>query len=160
MAVHETNQRQKNRMTELLLRYFGGNLQGKTFAVWGLAFKPNTDDLRDAPSRYLIEGIWSHGGAVRAYDPKAMPNCAASYGSRDDLTLVATKEEALEGADALLICTEWRSFWSPDFALIRRSLNHPVIVDGRNLYDPVDLAAQGIHYFGIGRGESVQRTGL
>jgi len=158
-AVHDTNQRQKNRMTELLLRFFGGNLQGKTFAVWGLAFKPNTDDMRDAPSRYLIEGIWSHGGAVRAYDPKAMPNCAEIYGSRADLRLVDSKEEALQGADALLICTEWRSFWSPDFALIRRSLSHPVIVDGRNLYDPVELAALGIHYFGIGRGESVQQPG-
>jgi len=157
-AVHDTNQRQKNRMTELLLRYFGGDLTGKTFAVWGLAFKPNTDDMRDAPSRYLLEGIWSHGGAVRAYDPKAMPNCAAIYGERADLVLTSTKEEALAGADALAICTEWRSFWSPDFAAIRSLLKHPVIVDGRNLYDPVQLAQAGIHYFGIGRGESVRRS--
>jgi UDPglucose 6-dehydrogenase len=157
-AVHDTNQRQKNRMTELLLRYFGGDLTGKTFAVWGLAFKPNTDDMSDAPSRYLLEGIWSHGGAVRAYDPKAMPSCAAIYGERADLVLTATKEEALAGADALAICTEWRSFWSPDFAAIRTALKHPVIVDGRNLYDPVRVAEAGLHYFGIGRGESVRRN--
>ena len=156
-AVHDTNQRQKNKLAERVMQRLGANLEGKTIAVWGLAFKPNTDDMREAPSRFLLENIWSCGGKVRAFDPEAMDACHAIYGDREDMTYVASKDEALEGADCLVICTEWRTFWSPDFEAIKQALNEPVIVDGRNLYDPHYLASIGIEYYGIGRGLSVAK---
>ena len=157
-AVHDTNQRQKNRLSELVMEHMGADLSGKTLALWGLAFKPNTDDMREAPSRYVMEGLWSCGGSVRAYDPRAMSACADIYGERDDLTLVASKEEALEGADALVICTEWKAFWSPDFELIKRTLSEPRIFDGRNLYNPAYMEELGIQYYGIGRGLTLRRA--
>ena len=156
-AVHDTNQRQKNKLGERVIQRLGANLEGKTIAVWGLAFKPNTDDMREAPSRFLLENIWSCGGKVRAFDPEAMDACHAIYGDRDDMAYVTSKDEALEGADCLVVCTEWRTFWSPDFKAIKRALNEPVIVDGRNLYDPSHLASMGIEYYGIGRGLSVKQ---
>ena len=154
-AVHDTNQRQKNKLAERVMERLGANLEGKTIAVWGLAFKPNTDDMREAPSRFLLENIWSCGGNVRAFDPEAMDACHALYGDREDITYVDSKDEALEGADCLVVCTEWRTFWSPDFEAIKAALNNPIIVDGRNLYDPHYLASIGIEYYGIGRGLSV-----
>ena len=154
-AVHDTNQRQKNKLAELVMQHLGADLDGKTIAVWGLAFKPNTDDMREAPSGYVMEGLWSCGGKVRAYDPQAMAACADIYGERDDLVFTQTKEEALEGADALVICTEWKAFWSPDFEAIKATLSEPVIFDGRNLYNPAYMAEVGIKYYGIGRGLSL-----
>jgi UDPglucose 6-dehydrogenase len=155
-AVHDTNQRQKNKLAERVMTCLGANLTGKTIAVWGLAFKPNTDDMREAPSRSLLENIWSCGGQVKAFDPEAMEACKAIYGARDDMTYVTNKDEALEGADCLVICTEWKTFWSPDFEAIKTALAEPIIIDGRNLYDPNYLAKIGIEYYGIGRGLSVK----
>ncbi|QIB66141.1 UDP-glucose dehydrogenase family protein [Kineobactrum salinum] len=151
-AVHDTNQRQKNKLAERVMARLGSDLSDKTIAVWGLSFKPNTDDMREAPSRYLIEGIWSYGGRVRAFDPQANGACRELYGERGDLALCGSKEEALQGADALVICTEWKAFWSPDFELIKRELSLPLIFDGRNLYNPAQMEELGIEYYGIGRG--------
>ena len=111
--------------------------------------------MREAPSRYLMEGVWSCNGTIRAYDPQASAACQAIYGERPDLCLVNSKEEALDGADALVICTEWKAFWSPDFDDILARLKNPVIIDGRNLYNPAQLRELGIEYYGIGRGESL-----
>ncbi|MFV0277158.1 MAG: UDP-glucose dehydrogenase family protein, partial [Parahaliea sp.] len=154
-AVHDTNQRQKSKLAERVIARLGFDLSGKTIAVWGLAFKPNTDDMREAPSRYVLEGIWSCGGKVRAYDPQAAGSCRRIYGERDDLVLTEHKEEALEGAEALVICTEWKAFWSPDFELVKQRLQLPIIFDGRNLYNPAHMEELGIEYYGIGRGRSL-----
>ena len=156
-AVHNTNQRQKHKLAEKLSAKLGTDLTGKTIAVWGLAFKPNTDDMREAPSRYLMESIWESGGCVSAFDPQANSACAKIYGARGDLLLCDSKEAALAGADALVICTEWKAFWSPDFELIKRELRLPLIIDGRNLYDPDYMHEIGVDYYGIGRGLSLQR---
>ncbi|HID72594.1 TPA: UDP-glucose/GDP-mannose dehydrogenase family protein [Candidatus Micrarchaeota archaeon] len=133
--------------------YFDGSLQGKTMAVWGLAFKPNTDDMREAPSRVLMERLWQSGASVRAYDPVAMAETQRIYGQRDDLVLCDSAESALEGADALVVVTEWSVFRSPDFDVIKASLSHPAIFDGRNIYEPEQMRGLGIDYFGIGRGQ-------
>jgi len=154
-AVHERNERQKQKLPQRLIGRFGSDLSGMRFALWGLSFKPNTDDIREAPSRYLMEAIWEHGGSVSAFDPQAGEACRAAYGDRADLVITPGKEEALEGATALLICTEWKAFWSPDFALIKSSLAEPVIIDGRNLYNPAQMEEMGIEYYGIGRGRSI-----
>lgn len=158
-AVHDTNQRQKNKLAERVMMRFGGNLSGKTIAVWGLAFKPNTDDIREAPSRLLLENVWSCGGRVRAFDPQAMAACAALYGEREDIEYVDNKDAALDGADCLVICTEWKTFWSPDFEDMKQRLRTPVIIDGRNLYNPAYMDELGIEYYGIGRGRSVKTPG-
>ena len=150
-AVSTVNDQQKNRLFEKISTYFDGDLQGKTIALWGLAFKPGTDDMREAPSRYLMEALWQQGAQIRAYDPHAMEATQDIYGVRDDLKLYGTKEAALTGADVLVVCTEWKPFWSPDFAHILETLNYPVIFDGRNLYDPKRLQEQGIQYYAIGR---------
>jgi UDPglucose 6-dehydrogenase len=154
-AVTRVNDRQKHVLFEKMKMHFGGNLKGKTVALWGLAFKANTDDMREASSRTLMEALWAAGANVRAYDPVARSEAQRIYGERPDLVLCERLEEALEGADALAIVTEWREFRSPDFDLIKGSLSEPVIFDGRNLYDPKMLKHQGIHYYGIGRGEPV-----
>ena len=156
-AVHNTNERQKQKLAERVTARLGADLTGRTIAVWGLSFKPNTDDMREAPSRVLIETIWSAGGKVKAFDPQAMDACEAIYGPRDDMHYCATKEEALDSADCLVICTEWKLFRAPDFEDIKKRLITPVIIDGRNLYNPEDMEAAGIEYFGIGRGRSVNR---
>ncbi|TGP41327.1 UDP-glucose/GDP-mannose dehydrogenase family protein, partial [bacterium M00.F.Ca.ET.230.01.1.1] len=150
-AVEERNNAQKSVLFDKVNHYFKGALKGKTFAVWGLAFKPNTDDMREAPSRTLMEALWAAGAKVQAYDPEAMQECQAIYGLRDDLLLCGTKEAALRGADALLICTEWKSFRAPSFDALKDALTTPVIFDGRNLYDPKVIARYGIEYFSIGR---------
>ena len=158
-AVEAVNRRQKGRLFEMVVRHYGGReaLAGKTFALWGLAFKPNTDDMREAPSRVLMEALWDAGARVQAFDPEAMEETQRIYGQRDDLSLVGTRDAALKGADALIVCTEWKAFRAPDFDLMRDSLADPVIIDGRNLYDPERLAESGWHYYGIGRGETVRR---
>lgn len=154
-AVEDRNAKQKRLIFEKIERHFGGDLAGRVFAVWGLAFKPNTDDMREAPSRVLLEALWSRGARVRAYDPEAMSECRRIYGDRDDLELAENKYAILKGADALVVMTEWRSFQAPDFAEIRSSLKSPIIFDGRNIFNPASLERQGIAYYGIGRGRSL-----
>ena len=150
-AVQNVNSRQKSRLFEKVDAFFQGDLNGKTFAVWGLAFKPNTDDMREAPSCVLMEALWQAGATVQAYDPEAMEECQRIYGSRSDLKLMGTKESALKGSHALIVCTEWKQFRAPDFELIKEQLENPVIFDGRNLYDPARMQGQGLGYFAIGR---------
>jgi UDPglucose 6-dehydrogenase len=150
-AVEEVNDRQKHYLFNRLREHFGGDLAGRRFALWGLAFKPNTDDMREAASRRLMESLWEAGASVQAFDPKAMDEARRLYGDRPGFTLCDSPEAALEGCDALVILTEWNQFRSPDFDLIRARLNEPVIVDGRNLYDPAPLASRGFHYYAIGR---------
>jgi UDPglucose 6-dehydrogenase len=150
-AVTAVNDEQKHRLFEKVADYFNGDLNGKTVALWGLAFKPGTDDMREAPSRLLMEALWRQGASVRAYDPHAMEATQAIYGSRSDLLLCGTKEAALSGADILVVCTEWKPFWSPDFNEIKAALTYPVIFDGRNLYNPSRLKEHGLQYFAIGR---------
>ncbi len=155
-AVDQVNQKQKQVLFDKIKHRFGGNLQGKTFALWGLAFKPNTDDMREASSRTLMEQLWKSGATIRAYDPVAMEECEHIYGQRDDLVLCADANEALENSDALIIVTEWTEFRSPDYDHIKSTLAYSVIFDGRNLYDPSYLKNQGIEYFAIGRGDSIK----
>ncbi len=155
-AVDLVNQAQKSKLAGYIQKHFGGQLRGKTFALWGLSFKPNTDDMREAPSRVLMEALWAQGARVQAYDPVAMEETQHIYGLRDDLKLVGTKEAALEKADALVICTEWKNFRAPDFDLLKATLKNPVIFDGRNLYDPVRMAERGFDYYAVGRGKSVK----
>jgi UDPglucose 6-dehydrogenase len=152
-AVEAVNNRQKTTLFTKLARHFGGadKLAGKTIAVWGLAFKPNTDDMREAPSRVLIEALWAAGAKLQAYDPVAMEEARRIYGERDDFTLVGNKYSALEGADALVICTEWQQFRAPDFEEMESLLKGKVIVDGRNLYNPDRLAGDEWKYYAVGR---------
>ena len=154
-AVEAVNDRQKDKMFELVSRHFDGKLSGRTIAVWGLAFKPNTDDMREASSRNLLASLWAAGARVRAYDPEAMEEAARIFGARDDLALVESPAAALEGADALVVVTEWKAFWSPDFNRVRAALSEPVLFDGRNIFDPAEVEAAGLAYYGIGRGRSV-----
>jgi len=155
-AVEAVNYRQKEKLFEQIAHHFNGELQGKTFAVWGLSFKPNTDDMREASSRVLMESLWAAGAKVQAFDPEAMEETQRIYGNRDDLRLMGTKESALQGADALVIVTEWQNFRAPDFDLIKASLAEPVIFDGRNLFEPARMEQKGFKYYGIGRGMSVR----
>jgi UDPglucose 6-dehydrogenase len=150
-AVESVNRRQKRLVFEKIRDHFNGDLQGKTIALWGLAFKPNTDDMREAPSRVLMEALWEAGARVQAHDPVAMDEAKRIYGERGDLAFAETPEAALEGADALAVVTEWNLFRSPDFDAIKRQLKQPVIFDGRNIYDPGMLREKGFHYYGIGR---------
>jgi len=150
-AVETVNDAQKGRLFKKIVAHFG-DVRGKTFAMWGLAFKPNTDDMREAASRVLLELLWQAGASVRAFDPVAMSECRRIYGERADLKLCNNSDETLEGADALIIVTEWREFRSPDFDGIKAKLRAPVIFDGRNLYDPEQMARTGFSYYAIGRG--------
>ena len=151
-AVEARNEDQKEVLVKKIAHRFGDDLSGRHFALWGLAFKPNTDDMREAPSRAVMEALWQRGARVSAFDPAAMQEAARLYDGRNDLTLCATKEDALNGADALVICTEWKAFAVPDFDMIRSSLKTPVIFDGRNIYDPAIMARHGIDYYAVGRG--------
>jgi UDPglucose 6-dehydrogenase len=150
-AVEDANDEQKHILLKKITARFGENLSGKHFALWGLAFKPNTDDMREAPSRVLIEGLWQRGATITAYDPAAMEETHRIYGDDPRLKLVDSPAAALAGADALAIVTEWKEFRSPDFAAIKSSLKTPVIFDGRNLYEPKMVREQGLEYFPIGR---------
>ena len=151
-AVEAVNARQKRRLFEKMRAHFG-SLRGKTIALWGLAFKPNTDDMREAASRVLLEALWADGAAVRAYDPVAMPEARRLYGERADFVLCQSSAETLREADALAIVTEWQEFRSPDFDRIKAALRSPVIFDGRNLYDPAQMLRMGFSYYAIGRGQ-------
>jgi UDPglucose 6-dehydrogenase len=154
-AVEDRNDEQKTVIFDKIHRHFGGDLGGRTFALWGLAFKPNTDDMREAAARVLMEALWAAGARVQAYDPEAMEETQRIYGDRDDLVLCGTKEAALKGADALVVMTEWQVFRAPDFDMIAGRLAQPVIFDGRNLYDPERMARKGFAYYAIGRGLGV-----
>ena len=155
-AVESVNNRQKHRMFEKISGHFEGNLDGKNIALWGLSFKPNTDDMREAPSRVLMQELWDAGAEVQAYDPKALEETRRIYPTQDGLTLCETSYDALSGADALVVMTEWQEFRSPDFDKIKQELSAPVIFDGRNLYDPDMLETLGITYYAIGRGQSIR----
>jgi len=150
-AVEAINERQKEWLFERLHAEFEGKLSGKTIAVWGLAFKPNTDDMREAPSRVLMERLWRAGAHVSAFDPEAMNECRRLYGERSDLVLHKTPEEALDGADALAICTEWKMFRTVTPELFRKKLRRAVVVDGRNLFDPTMMRAALVRYISVGR---------
>jgi UDPglucose 6-dehydrogenase len=152
-AVEAVNARQKNTLFAKIQRHFKGELRGRTFALWGLAFKPGTDDMREAPSRNLLEALWREGCAVRAYDPAAINEARRLYGERPDFQLCDRPMDVLPGADALVIITEWSLFRSPDFDAIRQQLQQPLIFDGRNLYDPEFMRESGFVYYAIGRGE-------
>lgn len=156
-AVESVNDRQKAHLFELIVRHYGdaASLRGKTFAVWGLAFKPNTDDMREASSRRLLEMLWDAGANVRAFDPEAGREARRIFGRREDLVLCEHAPDALQGADALVVVTEWKQFRSPDFAKLRRTLKDAAVFDGRNLYDPAEIEAAGLAYYGIGRGRSI-----
>ncbi|ALM52807.1 UDP-glucose dehydrogenase family protein [Halomonas huangheensis] len=154
-AVESVNNRQKQTLFSKLANAFDGDLKGRTIALWGLSFKPNTDDMRDAPSRTLMEALWDAGATVQAYDPEAMKECRRLYGERDDLLLAGDRVQAVKGADALVICTEWKEFRSLDFAWLKSQLSMPVIVDGRNLYDPEIVRDAGLMYYAVGRGDSL-----
>jgi len=150
-AVEAVNTRQKSVLGNKVREYFGGSMAGKTIALWGLAFKPNTDDMREAPSRVFIEAAHEDGATVRAYDPEAADEARRIFGDRDDLKICGSAEGALEGADVLVIVTEWREFRSPDWDVVKSSLSQPVVFDGRNLYDPQTVAREGVSYYAIGR---------
>jgi UDPglucose 6-dehydrogenase len=153
-AVEDVNHAQKNVLLQKIAKRFGDNLKGKHFALWGLAFKPGTDDMRDATSRVVMEGLWAKGATVTAHDPVAMKETRHIYGERADLRYAETPQDALQDADALIIVTEWKAFKSPDFDAIKSRLKQPVIFDGRNLFEPASIAEHGIEYHGIGRDAS------
>ncbi|MET0090281.1 MAG: UDP-glucose/GDP-mannose dehydrogenase family protein [Candidatus Thiodiazotropha sp.] len=152
-AVEAVNYRQKQVLFDKIQRHYGGDVKGKTFALWGLSFKPNTDDMREASSRVLMEALWAAGAKVWAYDPEAMEECQRIYGERDDLVYCEDQDDTLQGADALIVVTEWQVFRSPDFDHLKQALSAPVIFDGRNIYDPARLKAAGFSYYAIGRGD-------
>ncbi|OYW38252.1 MAG: UDP-glucose 6-dehydrogenase [Hydrogenophilales bacterium 12-61-10] len=150
-AVEEANEAQKQVLVNKLTARLGTDLKGKRFAMWGLAFKPNTDDMREAPSRSMLEALWAMGASVSAYDPAAMEETRRIYGERPDLLLVDSPMDALKGADALLIVTEWKVFRSPNFDTMKSLLKSPLVFDGRNLYEPQAMRDMGFDYLPIGR---------
>jgi len=150
-AVESVNHHQKELLFNKISDYFDGRLSGKTVALWGLAFKPNTDDMRAASSRALMEALWDAGASVRAFDPVASEEAERIYGQRGDLHLCANADEALDGADVLAVVTEWIEFRSPDFQEVREKLNYPAIFDGRNIYDPQAVTSAGLIHYSIGR---------
>lgn len=148
-AVMQVNDKQKTILLPKINAYFKEDLSDKTFAIWGLSFKPDTDDIREAPSLYLIQALLNTGARITVYDPEAMSNVSAQFGDR--LSYAKNPYQALEKADGLIICTEWSVFRSPDFSVMFKSMNHPVIFDGRNIFEPEEVRAQGFDYFSIGR---------
>ena len=151
LAVERRNDAQRQVLADRIIAHYGGSLQGKTIAVWGLAFKPETDDMREAPSRPLLHALWAAGAQVRAHDPVAMDEARRIFGDRPDLTLCASPAEALQGADVLAIVTEWKIFRVPDFEQMAQLLKDRMVFDGRNLYDPATVARHGLGYVSIGR---------
>jgi UDPglucose 6-dehydrogenase len=157
-AVEAANDRQKMVLVDKVIARFGDDLSGKQFAIWGLAFKPNTDDMREAPSRVIIEELARRGATVKAYDPVAMTEAKRVLGHVAGLSFVESQAAALAGSDALIIVTEWRQFKSPDFEQMRGTLKQPVVFDGRNLYDPSLMKDLGIEYRGIGRSTAAETS--
>lgn len=158
-SVQSVNERQKHRLFEKLNQVFQGQWENKTIAIWGLSFKPNTDDMREAPSRVLMESIWHAGGRVQAFDPVAMPECRRLYHDESKLTLCDQRDACLDNADALVICTEWKAFRTVDFNYLKQQLRTPVIVDGRNLYEPKRVQQAGLLYYAVGRGNTMHSSG-
>jgi UDPglucose 6-dehydrogenase len=150
-AVESVNDTQKKRLLEKITQRFGPDLSNKKFAVWGLAFKANTDDMREAPSQTVVRGLLDRGASVTAYDPVAMDEARRVFGTTSRLAYAASPMDAVTGADALVVVTEWQEFRSPDFSELRRTLRQPLLFDGRNLFDPKEVRAAGLEYFGIGR---------
>lgn len=150
-AVENVNDRQKKRLFEKIQHHYNGDLQGKVFALWGLSFKPNTDDMREAPSRVLLESLIDAGASVRAYDPEALDEAKRIYGHKKGLIYSETPNEALQNADALAIVTEWKQFRSPDFDQLSQTLRDKVIFDGRNMFEPAFVKQSGLTYYAIGR---------
>jgi len=150
-AVQAVNQRQRRLLVDRVVARFGDDLRGHLFALWGLAFKPGTDDLREAPSLIVVQELVERGARVRAFDPAAMPRAQHLWGTLPEIALVGDPLTAVEGASALLVVTEWREFRSPDFVSMRARMRSPVIFDGRNLYEPEMLAGMGFEYVGVGR---------
>lgn len=148
-SVMEVNEAQKTALIPKIRKHYGGSLKGKHFAMWGLAFKPDTDDIREAPALYMIEGLLAEGATVAAFDPEGMANVRKQEG--DIIRYAKDEYDALQGADALIICTEWAEFRNPDMARVKAALKQPVIFDGRNLYDLEEMKEQGFHYVSIGR---------
>ncbi len=147
--VEEVNETQKRMLAEKVIKHFGADLGGLTFAVWGLAFKPRTDDMREAPSITIIEMLLEHGAAIKAFDPEAMENARKTFGDR--ITYATSVYDVVEDADALLLVTEWNEFRRPNFERMHSSMKQPIIFDGRNLYDPGRMAKNGFVYYGVGR---------
>jgi len=158
-AVEAVNDAQKSHLFELMVRHYGSvsAIRGKTVALWGLAFKPDTDDMREASSRRMLDHLWDAGAKVRAFDPEAIGEAKRIYGERADLVLCDSSTATLDGADALVVITEWKQFRSPDFGALKNALTDAVLFDGRNLYRPADVEAAGVAYYGIGRGRSVRK---
>lgn len=156
-AVESVNNRQKQRIVDLIKHHYQAGVRGKIFAMWGLSFKPKTDDMREAPSRVIMEALWQAGAIVQAYDPEAMQEVERLYGHRNDLRLVGTRDAALVGADALIVCTEWQHFRAANFDWLAQTLADKVIFDGRNVYDPATVSAAGLTYYAIGRGASMRK---
>jgi UDPglucose 6-dehydrogenase len=153
-AVEAVNNAQKYVLFDKISHFFNGDLNGKVVAIWGLAFKPNTDDMREASSRTLMQQLWNAGATVQAFDPEAMEETQRIFGDQPGLTLCGTKEQAIKGADVLAICTEWKEFRSPDFEAIAAALSGKAVFDGRNLYEPEMLERHGMIYYAIGRGQN------
>jgi UDPglucose 6-dehydrogenase len=151
-AVEDANDRQKHVLVDKIVARFGENLAGRSFAIWGLAFKPNTDDMREAPSRVIVAELARRGAALQAYDPVAMPEAARVLEGTPGLRFVKSQAEALAGADALVVVTEWKEFRNPDFDAMKSALKQPLVFDGRNIYDPALMKLSGFEYHGIGRG--------
>jgi UDPglucose 6-dehydrogenase len=150
-AVQGANQKQKQVLFQKIQKHFNQNLQNKVISVWGLAFKPNTDDMRDAPSIVLINALLEQGARIQAHDPEAIESARIIFKNNPNILFCETPEQALEGADALVIVTEWNVYKNPDFSQMKRALKQPVIFDGRNIYEPETMKQEGISYFGIGR---------
>ena len=156
-SVETVNEGQKRVLFNKISAHYDGNLEGKTVALWGLAFKPKTDDIREAPSRVLMQSLWDAGARVKAHDPQAMAAVQEEFGISEKLILCGTPEEALKDADCLVVITEWNLFSSPDFDQIKALLKGPVIFDGRNIYSLDDMQTYGITYYGIGRGNIIDK---
>ena len=156
-SVEAVNDRQKEVLYRKIIDHFGNNLEGKCFAMWGLSFKPNTDDMREASSRVMLEKLWAAGAKVKAYDPQAMHETSRIYGNKCELALVDSPEQAIDGADALIIMTEWNVFRSPDFQAVKSRLINPVVFDGRNIYNPAVMQEMGFSYYSIGR-QAINKT--
>ena len=154
-SIEQVNNFQKTVLFTKILKHYSGKIEGRTFALWGIAFKPNTDDIRDAPSLVIMEALWAAGASIRAYDPQAMAETERHYPDEERLTLCESRDEAIQGADALIVITEWNEFKAPDFEQLASILTSPVIFDGRNLYDPQLLKSLGFDYYCIGRNQNL-----
>ena len=149
--VWDINEQQKELLFRKLWNYYQGDLNGKTVAIWGAAFKENTARVQHSPIHVMLPALWAQGVTVKLHDPQALPEIVAQYGQRDDLILCADQYQAVEGASALCVLTAWKQYWSLDYPTLLKQMQHPLILDGRNIYDPEFVKAQGFAYMGVGR---------